>query len=55
MPFQSREVDPAEVKVAMPVRVPLRYRDQLVAAAHERGISLNELLVSAITTIEPPQ
>jgi hypothetical protein len=53
MPFTSPDIQPADVKVTMNMRVTLAYRNQLVATAREQRISINSLLIDAISTVYP--
>jgi predicted HicB family RNase H-like nuclease len=46
---------PKDVTVQMNLRVPYHYREQLIAEAHKRNISINRLLVNALVTAIPPE
>jgi len=55
MPFSSTDIDPADVKVNVNLRVTLAYRNQLVERAAQRGLSLNSMLVHAVEKEVPPK
>jgi len=46
--------DPQDVTVQMNLRVPYFYREQLIAEARKRGISINRLMVNLLVQSLPP-
>jgi hypothetical protein len=50
----TQRADPQDVTVQMNLRVPYFYREQMIAEARKRGISINRLLVNLLVTSLPP-
>ena len=50
----TQRAEPKDVTVQMNLRVPYFYREQLIAEARARGISINRLLVNLLVTSLPP-
>jgi predicted HicB family RNase H-like nuclease len=50
-----KRTSPEDVPVQLNVKVPWHYREQLIRTAHERGISLNRLVVNALVRSYPPE
>ena len=50
----TQRADPQDVTVQMNLRVPYFYREQLIAEARARGISINRLMVNLLVESLPP-
>jgi len=53
--LDTARAEPANVTVQMNLRVPYFYREQLIAEARKRGLSINRLLVNALVASIPPE
>ena len=53
-PTLERRTPADQVTVQMNLRVPYFYREQLIAEARRRGLSINRLLVNLLVSGLPP-
>lgn len=51
--YPQREDDPRKVKVQLNVKVTWEYREHLIRTAHERGVSINQLVNDALQIVLP--
>ena len=50
----TKRTDPEDIPVQLNVRIPWHYREQLIAEAAERGVSLNRYVTNALVRQHPP-
>ena len=55
MPFELQQLDLGKQKVLIQVRVPAVYRNQLAKISVDTGISMNQLILTALEATYPPE